>query len=1015
MQVSTRSPADQRVADAVRAAPYLTHVIRHHGQLTLIPPDNAGRARKPKREKRPKPDRQERTPQEPQFNIGAPRTPRRAQPASPGGRSRTSRRREETDAGPIPDYPPPSFDEAVAASRRNAPPISPVDSTTSSSSSPDRARPGPVLIPPVPRPQDAPVVARSLPDPSSTDSVRYSTQAECDSDSDEDDLEVISTSEAVSSANGWEDDRLKGLTWNTRLAREKARLESSTPPAPARAMRPSPSQLTLTPQASQDSADEQFASSPSADSQADGFLPDSRDSNSLPVPQKRRLHILSNLLKSKDHHPASAPSTPTYAAASQLSLPLHFLTHSAGPNNRSQRGEGLLARKIFGHKGKDKIPDPFLERRPESLEAWDMLSDDDIPSPSNSDYPDAPASSASEHFPNTPGPSDSVPHLPSPEPPHESVRPKHHSMSLRPVLGQPDVFRSPTSPRVLQPPPTPTTRRPAAGAGAQVEIREAATPTTLRQPVVLASSATYPVSPTRASPPSPSQKLPTQSVPTLKPVTVADSPIRGRPLRASSSMIWTPGRRFSPVPSPTRSATTPTSPSMISLQSGVTNLDYDTATPATLVGNEGQEAIRGALHPSLAEEEEPFFTPPGSPMRSRASVPLPGVNSRHPSPVRHEGRVGVTLRDDGPVPPGSPTRSEVHARATRTPTITPRPSAAALHAFAPPTPSPLASQSFERNVTSPRVPDSLVAEGADLPRRDTVVSVGDTESLIELYVHSPGPINTDPASPVTPTSPSPSDRSVTPTNGSPTRSNTPTDSPGGGQYHHYPGRPLPHPPGPSRPGPVRPVSLDLFFAGGRPLTAGDLPPYEEVAPEKPAHTSLPPPPRPARAHALAPAPPPDDAPEPASPASVFEAASPASVFEAAPPPPREYTDFDALLARLNDGTAASGNSYEELLLVQDIMGPARAPATRANTTAGGAPLGRVEVARKRVTRDGRVKLKLVLLGVAVDRCIICMTQFRDSDSAVLGTHCKHAFHERCASGWIARGSRTCPTCRAPFE
>ncbi|KAI0297787.1 hypothetical protein B0F90DRAFT_1669318 [Multifurca ochricompacta] len=106
-----------------------------------------------------------------------------------------------------------------------------------------------------------------------------------------------------------------------------------------------------------------------------------------------------------------------------------------------------------------------------------------------------------------------------------------------------------------------------------------------------------------------------------------------------------------------------------------------------------------------------------------------------PSPVRHEGRIGVTVRDDGPVPLGSPTLSEAHARIARTPAITPRPSVDALHAFAPPNPSPLANQSFERLATS----------SVDPRRRDTVVSIGDTESLIGLYVHSPGPTHTVPA------------------------------------------------------------------------------------------------------------------------------------------------------------------------------------------------------------------------------------------------------------------------------
>jgi hypothetical protein len=63
-----------------------------------MPQDSSTHSRKPKREKRPKQERHQRTHEEPHFNVGAPRTPRRVQPGSPGGRPRT-RRPDVSDAG----------------------------------------------------------------------------------------------------------------------------------------------------------------------------------------------------------------------------------------------------------------------------------------------------------------------------------------------------------------------------------------------------------------------------------------------------------------------------------------------------------------------------------------------------------------------------------------------------------------------------------------------------------------------------------------------------------------------------------------------------------------------------------------------------------------------------------------------------------------------------------------------------------------------------------------------------
>jgi len=81
----------------------------------------------------------------------------------------------------------------------------------------------------------------------------------------------------------------------------------------------------------------------------------------------------------------------------------------------------------------------------------------------------------------------------------------------------------------------------------------------------------------------------------------------------------------------------------------------------------------------------------------------------------------------------------------------------------------------------------------------------------------------------------------------------------------------------------------------------------------------------------------------------------------------------------------------------------------------GAQLGRIQMVRRRVTRSGRVKLKLVLLGATVDRCVMCKTQFRDNESAALGTRCEHAFHERCAGSWLSCGNRACPECGTLFD
>jgi hypothetical protein len=128
---------------------------------------------------------------------------------------------------------------------------------------------------------------------------------------------------------------------------------------------------------------------------------------------------------------------------------------------------------------------------------------------------------------------------------------------------------------------------------------------------------------------------------------------------------------------------------------------------------------------------------------------------------------------------------------------------------------------------------------------------------------------------------------------------------------------------------------------------------------------------------------------------------------------------------------------QDLLMVSEVLGRATPTqhqnrshsSEKADTTPF---VGRVEVKRRRVMKDGRVKLKLSLLGVAVNNCGVCLSQFRNEEWAALGPRCQHSFvgsysfshrlltpslnsyHERCLKKWLVR-SHACPLCRVPLD
>ncbi|KAI0299644.1 hypothetical protein B0F90DRAFT_597995 [Multifurca ochricompacta] len=120
-----------------------------------------------------------------------------------------------------------TFDEAIAATARG----SPTSFTRRSHNYPfilsRRVTASPYPHTPLPRFQNQPVDIRTAPDPSSSESLRYSTQAEYDSGSDDGDLEVISSSDVASSpsTSAWAQD-------HSRLPiHERSQLESGTAPS----------------------------------------------------------------------------------------------------------------------------------------------------------------------------------------------------------------------------------------------------------------------------------------------------------------------------------------------------------------------------------------------------------------------------------------------------------------------------------------------------------------------------------------------------------------------------------------------------------------------------------------------------------------------------------------------------------------------------------------------------------------------------------------------------------------
>lgn len=91
------------------------------------------------------------------------------------------------------------------------------------------------------------------------------------------------------------------------------------------------------------------------------------------------------------------------------------------------------------------------------------------------------------------------------------------------------------------------------------------------------------------------------------------------------------------------------------------------------------------------------------------------------------------------------------------------------------------------------------------------------------------------------------------------------------------------------------------------------------------------------------------------------------------------TDLDVLVSQLDNPST----QYEQAVALSEFLGQASPTAQLSREELQNIPVGRVEVESRRVSRSGKVKQKLSVVGVRVDRCGICLVQFRADQMACI--------------------------------
>ncbi|WWC72444.1 uncharacterized protein I206_106406 [Kwoniella pini CBS 10737] len=136
---------------------------------------------------------------------------------------------------------------------------------------------------------------------------------------------------------------------------------------------------------------------------------------------------------------------------------------------------------------------------------------------------------------------------------------------------------------------------------------------------------------------------------------------------------------------------------------------------------------------------------------------------------------------------------------------------------------------------------------------------------------------------------------------------------------------------------------------------------------------------------------------------------------------REWTDLDLLVSRIDPIGGGGGggerrqeglmeiDSFEGYQRISDFLGPSKSQAASLNALSN-LLTGLIQIDSRRTTPQGKIKLKLSLLGLRVSKCGICLSQFKLNERAIMLPMCNHSGHESCARRWF-REKGNCWVCR----
>ncbi|KAB8349762.1 hypothetical protein FH972_023776 [Carpinus fangiana] len=103
-------------------------------------------------------------------------------------------------------------------------------------------------------------------------------------------------------------------------------------------------------------------------------------------------------------------------------------------------------------------------------------------------------------------------------------------------------------------------------------------------------------------------------------------------------------------------------------------------------------------------------------------------------------------------------------------------------------------------------------------------------------------------------------------------------------------------------------------------------------------------------------------------------------------------------------------SYEDMLLLSSLLGPAKPPVASAEEVSAAGGLFQTKVGDHGLQLVGGDPLERFPLAEG-EKCLVCLCDFSVREVVRRLNKCKHLFHQECIDQWLTTGRNACPLCR----